>query len=366
VLDVQAPSVTRSFFLCPSAASDADGDALVGGHDRNLTRFLALAGALDVASAAWLCPLTCDGRIGSPIAEVGEISPRERRDAIALADSIPNLAHCLGTPLWLPDGGSYQLCSIGNEEAGRAFLFLRHRAWHPTLPTQTDAVAEKIRQLVHIMWIMRGEAQAPDIRALSTDVTSSIDTLAGPLADQCPFGIMVMDVDQYLHLTNKCAAQLLDESSEIGLVENRFVIADAADAIRVQVTIRAVLMGKACASNRRTVAISGPDRAPLLLSISKLADGPDGTRACVIMTRPGCGSEADVHPLAELFGLTPVETRLVSQLVRGLSVQEAARALQLKVQTVRTYLKLIFQKTGTHRQVELVQLMQNGALPVLS
>jgi DNA-binding CsgD family transcriptional regulator len=339
---------------------------LIGAQNRNLVRFLELAGTLDVASAAWLCPLVGQGRIGSPIAQVGEISVREIQDAIALADSIPNLVDCLGAPLWLPGGGSYLLCAIGNEDTGKAFLFLRHRAWHPALQSQLDGMAEKIRQLVHTMWIMRGAPAAPESRAPVTDAAPSMDALAGPLADQCPFGIMVMDVDQYLHLTNKCAKRLLDGGTRIGAVESRFVIADAADAIRVQVTIRAVLMGKACASNRRTVAISGPDGGPLLLSISKLADGPDGARACVIMTRPGSGSEADVHPLAELFGLTPVETRLVSQLVRGLSLQEAARALQLKVQTVRTYLKLIFQKTGTHRQVELVQLMQNGALPVLS
>ena len=49
----------------------------------------------------------------------------------------------------------------------------------------------------------------------------------------------------------------------------------------------------------------------------------------------------------------------------GQALQDAALALQLKVQTVRTYLKQIFQKTGTHRQAELMQLMLSGALPVL-
>jgi DNA-binding CsgD family transcriptional regulator len=61
-----------------------------------------------------------------------------------------------------------------------------------------------------------------------------------------------------------------------------------------------------------------------------------------------------------------VETRVVAQLTEGCTVQEAASHLKLKVETVRTYLKQVFQKTGTHRQVDLIQLMKCGALPLLA
>jgi DNA-binding CsgD family transcriptional regulator len=58
--------------------------------------------------------------------------------------------------------------------------------------------------------------------------------------------------------------------------------------------------------------------------------------------------------LKSRFGLTPAEARLVLRLVSGDSLRSAAKALDIKYETVRTHLKSIFQKTGTRRQAELV------------
>ena|SRR5262245_7868405 len=54
------------------------------------------------------------------------------------------------------------------------------------------------------------------------------------------------------------------------------------------------------------------------------------------------------------FGLSPAEARLVALLFAGASLRASAEALGIKYETVRTYLKSAFQKTGTHRQAELV------------
>jgi DNA-binding CsgD family transcriptional regulator len=54
------------------------------------------------------------------------------------------------------------------------------------------------------------------------------------------------------------------------------------------------------------------------------------------------------------FALSPAEARLVAHLITGASLRSCAQALGIKYETVRTYLKSVFQKTGTHRQAELV------------
>jgi DNA-binding CsgD family transcriptional regulator len=59
------------------------------------------------------------------------------------------------------------------------------------------------------------------------------------------------------------------------------------------------------------------------------------------------------------FGLTPAETRLVLLLVKGESLESCAIALNIKYETARSALKSIFQKTGTHRQTELVLMVSN-------
>ncbi len=61
--------------------------------------------------------------------------------------------------------------------------------------------------------------------------------------------------------------------------------------------------------------------------------------------------------VCELYGLSRVEARLVHHIVAGKTIEEAAIAMRIKSPTARTYLKHIFMKTGTHRQIELVRLL---------
>ena len=58
--------------------------------------------------------------------------------------------------------------------------------------------------------------------------------------------------------------------------------------------------------------------------------------------------------LKNKFDLTPAEARLVVRLIAGDSLRPCAKALGIKYETVRTYLKSVFQKTKTRRQAELV------------
>jgi DNA-binding CsgD family transcriptional regulator len=61
------------------------------------------------------------------------------------------------------------------------------------------------------------------------------------------------------------------------------------------------------------------------------------------------------------YAFTNAEARLAAILVQGKSVAEAAVALSVSLNTVRTHLKHIFEKTGARRQSELVQLLLSGA-----
>lgn len=64
--------------------------------------------------------------------------------------------------------------------------------------------------------------------------------------------------------------------------------------------------------------------------------------------------------LKELFGLSPTEARLAHELATGLDVKEAAAALGVTVNTARTYLRTIFQKTNVNRQSELIRLLTSS------
>lgn len=81
--------------------------------------------------------------------------------------------------------------------------------------------------------------------------------------------------------------------------------------------------------------------------------------------RPGaaakddCGSSIDLA--ASRFGLTPAEIRLVLPLLKGTGLRAAASELGISNNTAKSRLRSIFEKTGTHRQAQLVSLLLSSA-----
>ena len=76
-------------------------------------------------------------------------------------------------------------------------------------------------------------------------------------------------------------------------------------------------------------------------------------------------SRANTDAISVLYGLRPTESRLVAALAAGASIKEAAVQLGMSELTVRTYVKRILQKTGMHRQTDLVQLI-NSSLAIMT
>ncbi len=66
--------------------------------------------------------------------------------------------------------------------------------------------------------------------------------------------------------------------------------------------------------------------------------------------------ERGVVALARIFRLTCAEARVLAHLAEDRTPAEIGAALGVSVTTVRTHLQSLFQKTGAHRQPELVRL----------
>lgn len=68
------------------------------------------------------------------------------------------------------------------------------------------------------------------------------------------------------------------------------------------------------------------------------------------------GTESSAAIMSSLFALTVGETRVLERILNGRTVQETAQQLGIGVSTVRTHMLRIFDKTGVHRQAELISL----------
>ena len=92
--------------------------------------------------------------------------------------------------------------------------------------------------------------------------------------------------------------------------------------------------------------IDGAARTPFL-----------GARVLLTLTDLDADAQPDSLVVARAFGLSPAETRLALLIGSGTSPAEAADELGISRETVRSQLKGVFAKTGTHRQAELVALL---------
>lgn len=78
------------------------------------------------------------------------------------------------------------------------------------------------------------------------------------------------------------------------------------------------------------------------------------------------GPQPDLTILRALFDLSPAESRLAALLATGIDLAGAAAQTGVQISTARTHLERIFEKTGCHRQGELVLLLAGlVALPVV-
>jgi DNA-binding CsgD family transcriptional regulator len=69
--------------------------------------------------------------------------------------------------------------------------------------------------------------------------------------------------------------------------------------------------------------------------------------------------------IAQEFGLTPAELRVLFAIIEVGGVREVAEVLGISEATVKTHLHHLFGKTGTGRQVELVRLVAGYANALL-
>jgi DNA-binding CsgD family transcriptional regulator len=63
---------------------------------------------------------------------------------------------------------------------------------------------------------------------------------------------------------------------------------------------------------------------------------------------------AEARKIAAALNVTPAEARLVATLSAGVSLRQAAAALGIAYDTARTQLRSVLEKSGIHRQAELM------------
>src|SRR5205085_2638885 len=106
------------------------------------------------------------------------------------------------------------------------------------------------------------------------------------------------------------------------------------------------------------------ERRPLVIQARQFASWDDGPwRTALILIDPDKPRAPNGGALCKAFGLTASEEKLALAIADGLELKTVAAARNVSEFTLRTQLKAVFAKTGTHRQAELAALAARFAIP---
>jgi DNA-binding CsgD family transcriptional regulator/PAS domain-containing protein len=187
----------------------------------------------------------------------------------------------------------------------------------------------------------------------------------GALMDRLPIGIIFLNVNGRLERMNSVAAGIVTQCDGIRLdVLGRCRAASSSENRVLQQLVASATsaLGKSDLPSGGAIAISRPSgRRPYALRVIHL----DPSVNCVgevpgvaiIISDPAVRPRTAPEMLQCLYALTPAQAELAANLASGLSLAEACDARGITRETGRSQLKVIYEKTDTHRQGELIQLV---------
>jgi DNA-binding CsgD family transcriptional regulator/PAS domain-containing protein len=220
-----------------------------------------------------------------------------------------------------------------------------------------DPEVELIRALLpHLQRAMQVYRRLAGVEAKASYTSSALDHVR--------HGVLVISQGGKLLTANRAAAEIIRSRDGLFLDRGELRACRPDETLQLRRAISA--------------ALHAPDRIGARISTTAMLSRPSGRRPLTIMVAP-------IPPRASLFGINPAavtfvtdpegmplpqidairtilhltsaEARLVQCLVAGHSVEAAAERLDIGLETARKRLKMIFQKTDTHRQADLVRLV---------
>lgn len=190
--------------------------------------------------------------------------------------------------------------------------------------------------------------------------------------DRLATGVVLIDARGAVVHANRAAERIFDAGEglvmirEAGSSHGRLAPLDAAAQAMLARALASMLNpGQPAEDHALAVLVPNPPSGRLkVLQLAPLTracgfeTGAGSARAIVFILGSDRSSDLlDAELLRRLYGVTQAEARLAARLFSGETLADAASNCGIAQATARTQLRHIFEKTGTHRQAELMRLL---------
>ncbi len=184
--------------------------------------------------------------------------------------------------------------------------------------------------------------------------------------DQLPLAVFVVDAEANILKLNRRAEEMLMRADLVGRERGRLVLPDLQDEHTADLHRRIRLV--ACcdgAEKDATHILELTDGFALPRQIIIRHGFWGGAFAAVLGRQVACVSfisRTSDHPIQKIrlmqrYGLTPKEARLAMKFALHPNIADLSHRLHRSENTIRSQIKSIFHKTGTHNQAELMRLL---------
>ena len=182
------------------------------------------------------------------------------------------------------------------------------------------------------------------------------------LLERLPLGMMIVDSESNVLTYNSKLVPIVSNGKGLSIKNNILNAQTPLDTARLRRAIRDAANNDT--SDGRTIHLSNPDDAvplsALIVPFTSNTEIDSKPKAVLLVAAPKTHFEISTDTLRSLYRLTGAEAKLVSSLIKDCSLNTIAEDFGISKHTIRNQLKSVYEKTGTHRQAELVRRVVTG------
>jgi DNA-binding CsgD family transcriptional regulator len=265
-----------------------------------------------------------------------------------------------------PDGGHYGLVAAPfRQNRYGAFLAIERLHGQPDFDgLDAESLRAVLPHLTNAI-LIRLKLEEAEFTARQSDHAFGLLDIA----------MFTVDAELRLVFMNRFAEILVKEMDGLTVVRGKLHVADPNIARALRKRVRsAIALGykrphheldvrDAVSISERLEIPSISKRPPLTATVMPLASEISRTFlappscAIILVKRPTGAPHLDLAELQARFGFTARQAELAALLAQGATLSQAGKALGIAMETARWHLREIFERTNTHRQVDLVRVV---------
>lgn len=191
--------------------------------------------------------------------------------------------------------------------------------------------------------------------------------------DQLPNGLFLLNAEGYVTFANRAAQKIIAQNDGLQLRAasalkdiSLLTTQDREAQIALDVAIQSAVRPNIRETRHFSQSLSVPrpsGKAPYTLNFSTLPEqnqyglGGNSPKAIVFVNDSAADVRIDQPLLKTAYGLTAAEARLAELLANGYTNEDAAQKLGVSINTIKTQLQQIYQKTDTNNRAMLTKFL---------